>query len=331
MVQTLIWLSVLLAATSATQYECLPYPEKSTCIIDFIYYLGGEPITFPTGYDHYRITSRSEKQITSNVTIFDETLYEAMHRPSRIEMANTNMQSLTLPPELQLGNFAANKLSSVTTEAGRHYQISYLDLESNNLKDIAFINRLVNLEVLHLDLNQISSIPGSAVAPLTKLKYLYLQFNPFTSIPWTDLPRTLIHLDCYYCHVESAEFTNVSLPSLEYLGLQHNAFTTINVTDLLRVAPRLKEAHLQNNVMTEHERDRINAKLTSNNISFVYSSPLFTNYCYYDDYEFKDGTCVRRQLASMGTGMTILLSGVVIGMAATFVYIVVLTFRHMNR
>ncbi|EAT35084.1 AAEL012721-PA [Aedes aegypti] len=268
--------------------------------------------------------------ISSKVKTFDSELYEAMHRPSSIEVTNTEMETLILPAELSMGDFSNNHINLVNLSNPENYQITYLDLSSNSLTNIDFISRLVNLEVLLLESNTMDHIPSSALRPLTKLKYLYLQYNSFASFPWNALASSIIHFDCYLSSITTAEFSRVSLPSLEYLNLEHNSLSTINVTELLQAAPKLKEAHLYNSHIDSLEMSEIFADLKANNVSFDEPYDMCnTN----DYYERKFGICVQRRPdeSTVSIGKAVLLSSLVIVTAVVFLYIVLLVFRHMNR
>ncbi|EAT35085.1 AAEL012726-PA [Aedes aegypti] len=329
--QTFLPFLSLLAIAIATHYECLPYPVASLCRIEFISYHPGDQVSFPTGYQQYQIkSSPSAKMISSKVKTFDSELYEAMHRPSSIEMTNTEMQTLILPAELSMGDFSNNHITLVNLSNPENYQITYLDLSSNSLTNIDFISRLVNLEVLLLESNTMDHIPSSALRPLTKLKYLYLEYNYFTSFPWNALPSSMIHLDCYFGSITTAEFSRISVPSLGYLNLQYNSLSTINVTDLLQAAPKLKEAHLYNSHIDSLEMSRIFAELKAHNVSFDEKYDM----CNTDDnYERKFGICVHRrpEESTVSIGKAVLLSSLVIVTAVLFLYIVLVVFRHMNR
>uniref|UniRef100_A0A1W7R878 Putative leucine-rich repeat protein n=1 Tax=Aedes albopictus TaxID=7160 RepID=A0A1W7R878_AEDAL len=333
MLRKLIWFQLLFAIkfASASHFQCLPYPIDSVCILEHISYHSGDLVTFPTGYQQYHIRyPRSRKEYHSNVTIFDETLYEAMHRPLRIEMERVFLTELTLPAELMMGNFAANQVRSVNVSRKMNYQITYLDLAQNSLTNIDFVSSLVNLEILHLEYNRIGIIPGSTLSPLTKLKYLYLIRNFFAVISWNSLPASLIHLDYSFCFAETIEFTNVSLPSLEYLNIQFNSFSTINVTALLRAAPSLKLVYLYNSNINQSRMHEIKAELAANNVTFVENYER--EYCYYqEDYKYEDGKCIQVYNVPISIRKAVLLTSVVIGVAVLLMYLTWLVFRHMNR
>nr|XP_029733171.1 leucine-rich repeat transmembrane protein FLRT3-like [Aedes albopictus] len=290
--ETSIWLLVLIAAAVATQYECLSYPVRSTCRIEYISYHPGDQIAFPSGYQQYQIKAPSSfRKAKSKVVMFDSGLYEAMHRPSSIEMTSTSLEELTLPAELLLGDFSDNHLITVHTQQEENYQITYLDLSSNMLHHVHFVSRLVNLETLHLEKNAITHVSDSALRSLPKLKYLYLQRNAVVRIPWSSIPRSLIHLDCETNRVERVEFSNVSLPSLQYLNLQYNVFPSVNVTDLIRTAPNLEEANLYNGHIDIGEMREIMTELTANNVCYV----DIHSWCTIDqEYDVSSGMCVQQ-------------------------------------
>nr|XP_029723935.1 uncharacterized protein LOC115264409 isoform X1 [Aedes albopictus] len=332
MLRKLIWFRLLFAIkfASASHFQCLPYPIDSVCILEHISYHSGDLVTFPTGYQQYHIRyPRSRKEYHSNVTIFDETLYEAMHRPLRIEMERVFLTELTLPAKLMMGNFAANHVRSVNVSRKMNYQITYLDLAQNSLTNIDFVSSLVNLEILHLEYNRIGIIPGSTLSPLTKLKYLYLKRNFFAVISWNNLPPSLIHLDYSFCFAEKIEFTNVSLPSLEYLNVQFNSFSTINVTALLRAAPSLKLVYLYNSNINQSRMHEIKAELAANNVTFVENYER--EYCYYqEDYKYEDGKCIQVYNVPISIRKAVLLTSVVIVVAVLLMYLTWLVFRHMT-
>ncbi|KXJ75084.1 hypothetical protein RP20_CCG012331 [Aedes albopictus] len=328
MLQKFSWFQLLFAITLASTYDhrCLPYPIDSVCILDYISYRPGDLVTFPTGYQEYHIQQpRSLKESGSKVTTFDEALYKAMHQPSRVEMEIVQLTNVILPPELVLGNFARNLVRSVSVSSGKNYRIAYLDLASNSLTDIGFVSSLVNLEMLHLGSNNIRSIPGSALRPLTKLRYLYLSGNHFTTIPWKDLPCNLIHLDSYLGVVETVDFSNVNLPSLEYLNLRNNEFSAINVTALVQAALNLKDVYLYNDKIDEFRMNDIKVELTAKNISFV--EEYEDRSCFYDDrHEFVGGKCVLLKDLPVGAGKAVALSSVALGVATLLVYLAYLVF-----
>lgn len=302
------------------------------CRIEHISYHPGDQISFPTGYQQYHIkVSSSLKKSNPKVSVFDDKLYQAMHKPTSIEMINTQLEELMLPAELLLGDFSDNNLASVNALNGVTYRITYLDLSFNRLHHMDFVGHLINLEILHLERNAIEYVPGAQLNKLTQLKYLYLQYNSITSIPWSDIPHSMIHLDCYINLIIETNFTDIDLPFLEYLNLQYNELSEINVTQLLRAASNLKEAHLYNNQMDRIQMRKIMTELTSNNVSFA----DIYNWCAPDEeYDLELEICIqRRQEASFVNKpiREILLSIVVIASATLFVYILLRVYKHMQR
>ncbi|KXJ75083.1 hypothetical protein RP20_CCG012330 [Aedes albopictus] len=336
MLRKLIWLFLPFATAVAVHYECLPYPVKSMCRIEYMSYHPGDQISFPAGYQRYHINlPKSMRKAISNVTIFDQQLYEAMHRPTGVEMISAGLKELSLPTELLLGDFNDNHIDTVNTTSGENFHITYLDLSFNSIRNMEFVSPLVNLEILHLGHNFIEVIPDSALSTLTKLKYLYLQHNHYiTLIPWGHIPRSIIHLDFYGDNIIEVVLTNISFPSLEYLNVRNNALTTFKVIELLRAAPNLKEAHLHNSDIDEELMRKIYAELTENNVSFktLYES------CESDEdgiwRHMVYGSCTKwhQEVLPMEFPLrSVLLLVVVVGTVIAFVCIVLLVFKHMNR
>ncbi|XP_029717564.2 leucine-rich repeat transmembrane neuronal protein 3-like [Aedes albopictus] len=331
--QIYIWFFLPIATTVAVHYECLPYPVRSVCKIEHISYHPGDQISFPAGYQQYHIRlPKSMRKTSSRVTHFDHQLYEAMHRPTSIEMIRVGLKELSLPTKLLLGDFSNNEIDSVNTTNEDNFHITYLDLSSNKLRNMNFVSALVNLEILHLGFNLIKVIPNSVLSTLTKLKYFYLQHNYFiSSIPWNDIPRSTIHLDFNTNNLTEVVLTNISLPSLEYLNIRHNTLLKFNVTELLRAAPNLKEAYLLNSDLGEIQMRKIYAELTANNVTF--KSPF--KECEYDEesdmpYE-ACMTSYQKDSSSKISLQTVLLYLVLVGNVVVFMCIVLLVFKLINR
>ncbi|XP_058450905.1 leucine-rich repeat-containing protein 23-like [Malaya genurostris] len=253
-----------------------------------------------------------------------------MHRPPILEMVNIAMDHLIVPPDLLLGNFEDNSISSIEVSYTKSYQISFLDLDHNNLRNINNISALINLETLHLRDNAIKSIDRTVFAPLIKLKRLYLGFNSLITLPWQSLSSTLVHLDCYVNYLDNVNFRNVSFPALEYLNINRNEIRLLNVTELLLATPKLKVVYVLVNNFKKDRRDKIEQELKNNNLTYDGNEEYYDDDdCYYDE-EYVDGRCVRRH-----QGITVykatLLSVVSLAVATLLVGILYWTYKEVNR
>ncbi|XP_058815066.1 uncharacterized protein LOC131678783 [Topomyia yanbarensis] len=332
MLQKSIWLLliVIYLANAENEYPCVEFPVESQCLLDQIVYHPGQQIVFPDGYTHFRIdVSKYMYGTASNISEFDEQLYVAMHRPAGVELKNVNMKRLVLPPTLKFGSFSRNKLYTIDIDRTKIYQISFLDLDSNDISDLSNISALINLETLHLQYNRIATIDKSTFAPLVKLKRLYLEQNPFRTLPWESLPATLTHLDCRGSELESIDFGRSHLPALQYLDLENNEILTINVTDILRAAPNLKQAYMFNHQIPSDEMVEIVKVLNQHNITNYFDDH---EYCYYGE-KYVEGRCVvpPKPYVGFSTRMSVVLTVVTLIVGALLVYLVYWAFTQMTR
>ncbi|XP_058815026.1 uncharacterized protein LOC131678756 [Topomyia yanbarensis] len=319
---------LMISVQATTEYHCIDFPIENQCVIEQMSYHPGQKITFPDGYQHLRIGfAKSLNGLESNITTMDNTLYEAMHRPAIVEMTNVGMQRLIVPTKLLLGNFADNAIFSLEVDRTETYKITFLDLDNNQLPNINNISALINLETIHLRGNAIEAIDRSVFAPLIKLKRLYLRYNQFSTLPWTVLPSTLVHLDCYLGSLESVDFRNVSLPALEYLNLEKNDITALNVTQLLHAAPKLKEAYLSYNPIHSDQLDEILRVLKERNITHNDGDQY--EYCF-DDDQYVDGECVK-QVAHVSKWKAALLTVISVMVGVLVVVILYWVFKQINR
>ncbi|XP_058822157.1 toll-like receptor 3 [Topomyia yanbarensis] len=332
MFQKSIWLLLIVISSSngEHEYQCIEFPVENQCLLEQIVYHPGEQIVFPDGFKHFRIyMSKYKYGLVSNISAFDEQLYEAMHRPAGVELSNVYLQRLVLPSNLQYGTFSHNELRTIEIDRSKIYRISFLDLDSNHISNIKSISALINLETLHLQHNSIKTIDKSTFAPLVKLKRLYLMYNNFRKLPWDGLPASLVHLDCRGTGLVSVDFSRSNLPALEYLNVAKTRILVLDVTDLLRAAPNLRKAYLFNHQIPSDEMGEIVKVLNQHNIT---NYDIKEEYCYYDE-EYIDGRCVRptQPYVGISTWMAVLLTVVTLVVGALFIYLVYLVFTHIAR
>ncbi|XP_053692113.1 uncharacterized protein LOC128740580 [Sabethes cyaneus] len=293
MLRTMSWLLTLflVSAEAVPKYQCLESSTKYRCVIEYVTYHPGQRISFPSGYQHFRIgTANASDSLESNITTLDEALYAAMDHPAIIEMEFVKMWRLVLPSDLAFGNFANNGIHSLDIDPASSYRITYLDLHSNLLSNVANISALDKLETLRLERNYIQEIDASTVSALAKLKRLNLKGNHLRSFPWHALPCTLVHLDISRNRLESVNLTNLRFPALEYINLAKNDIYELNVTDILRAAPNLKEAYLFNHQIPTDDMGGIASALHERRILF---SEIDEEYCLPNE-DYIDGRCVKR-------------------------------------
>ncbi|EDS42704.1 conserved hypothetical protein [Culex quinquefasciatus] len=250
-------------------YQCIPYPVESRCEIEWIAHDRHEPITFPSGYQHFRIVSKDVLDRDVSLTRFDSAVYEAMHRPLSVEILFAELQQVVLPDQLILGGFANNQITDLVVDRNQNYTIKYLDLDVNKLTEIGNVSYLVQLETLRLEANQLDSLDGAAFTPLINLKRLYLSYNQFKTIPWRDLPPSLVGIDSYYGALNQVDFRGAKLASFKRLVLTGNFLTNFNATELLEVAPNLEEIYLGHNPIPYKNMQRIEQKFIIWNVAVV--------------------------------------------------------------
>ncbi|XP_058445900.1 leucine-rich repeat-containing protein 15-like [Malaya genurostris] len=312
-----VWLlSIVFVSTQATiEYQCTAYRSDTECMIENVFYHPGQQISFPNGFRHFRFgKAKYMSGQESNITTFDGSLYKAMHRPESVEMTNVKLKHVVLPETLKTGSFASNQIQSIETDVDKIYQITILDLDSNLFSNISNISALINLEVLNLQDNEISTVDESVFLPLIKLKRLYLSYNPIQMLPWNKLPPSLTHLDCYSCSLRAINFTNSSFPYLEYLNLQRNYIQDLNVTQILVAAPNLKEAYLV---------DRQTPKDTAAQIVQILQERGITHHlvkCSAKE-QYADGRCTKSQSVTGSVWLVILITSITVLIVTLVVYL----------
>ncbi|XP_058822209.1 uncharacterized protein LOC131683867 [Topomyia yanbarensis] len=318
-------LSIYFISTQATNdYKCIAFPSDAHCLIEHVQYHPGEQIVLPTGYQHFRIgVAKCGGDRESNITSLDSTLYEAMHRPASIEMTNVKLKHINLPVNLTHGKFSDNEINILEIDHHKVYQIIYLDLNRNQFSNVSNVSALVNLETLQLQSNGITIIDQSIFVPLVKLKRLDLSYNAIQSISWESLTSTLVHLDCFFCSLKSADFSGLNLPALEYLNLEKNDIHVLNVTEILRAAPNLKEAYLFNRpILPSNDMTNIVKVLRERDIKYKH---IGFDYCF-EGEEYVDGRCLG-PLQREGISMSALIVLISVAVGLLFCLVIYLPTR----
>lgn len=318
----------LSAVISAVRYECMPPPLKTVCMLERIHYHPGQQPEFPEGYQHFSVINHRR---SGNVSVFDEQLFQAMHRPTSVEMHEVKMEKLLLPGELLYGSFADNRIRSLPVNGSITYQISYLDLSGNRLENIANISALLKLESLFLANNRIKEIGPNVLSPLISLKRLVLHSNYLEEFPWESVSPTIEHLDLSDSHLADFSLRNISLPLLESLDLANNMITHFNVTELMECAPDLEQFLIHYNPIEDEDMLQIWNSIAAYNIT----PEEYFCIAYYDTFTIaEDGKCVlaasdpiARRSVLKNIGLTL----VIILLVCLYVRIGYSTFSYMTK
>ena len=195
--------------------------------------------------------------------------------------AEVDLTGLEEFPNLQVLDLRENSLTDIS-KLSNAYSLLILYLNDNNLEYddwFTITNYLINLGLLDLTNNQMSSIPTS-VEYLTNMQYLYLanngisdvsplgylqhplealdlsdnNFSDFSGLAFQDEygnlyscnPATLMIENSGVTSIPSAATIGMGFSRLENLNLNDNQITSDTISNLA-AAPRLRELHLDGN------------------------------------------------------------------------------------
>ena len=118
--------------------------------------------------------------------------------------------------------------------------LTNLDVSNKNIADATGLEDFVQLSVLYMDNNNLSSLD---VSTLTNLTRLYVSHNPLSTLDVTN-NVLLERIYAYFCNLTS--FDASMLPNLERLRLNDNQLTSVNASNLTN----LQDIHVYNNQLT---------------------------------------------------------------------------------
>lgn len=276
-------------------HNCAPSAYTKICILVSLHYKPNAQQqvihNFPSNQSHIRIVSETRTSgYTREVLDIDAKLYALLGQPAILEVFEHAVWNLQIPRALKQGSFPHSYVKNLTVEPGTDSPaLQYLDLTNNYLSKIANIASLINLEVLRLGDNLISSINPSTFENLTKLRHLDLSYNDLRQISTAIFPQSLIHLNLYKNHITSLNYANLNYPSLEVLNLERNQLARIDGPSLILAMPSLKQARIAGNPIETYDLQQTLLLFQRHNITFRNEADEAT--CWSGE-QIHEGVCV---------------------------------------
>lgn len=144
---------------------------------------------------------------------------------------------------LILANKRIEALNNSILEA-KHVQ--FLDLQNNNIVDVAILTQFMNITKLNVSKNKIKSIQVFAnEEAFPNLKWLDLSNNKFTELTGLKCPK-LEYLDIGYNKLEKVGETWLGHPNVKVLKCVDNKFKSAQV---FKDMPKLEELYMEANVV----------------------------------------------------------------------------------
>lgn len=204
----------------------------------------------------------------------------------------------------------------------------YLDLTNNYLRNISAIKSLINLEVLFLADNFISSIDPSTMKDLTKLRYLDLRYNGLSKLSLNVFPKSLTHLSLQRGNIADLDLKYLYYPALEVFNIERNDLTSIDGAALILAMPKLKMVLVGGNKFDKSHLLELLDLFQRHNISVRNEADEAS--CWYDEEEAIGGICLAKLPPPRSVFSDILFSLAVILVAIAMAVTVRWVFRAMN-
>lgn len=312
---------------------CAPSGYTKICILDFLSYRQDQKHvthTFPTNQSHIRIVGDTRTWGRSRQVLdFDGKLYKLLGRPVVLEIRDHAVRNLEIPRGLRQGSFTESYNMNLTVEPGTDIPaLVFLDLTNNYLRNISAIKSLVNLEVLFLADNFISSIDPSTMKDLTKLRYLDLRYNDLSKLSLNVFPKSLTHLSLQRSNIADLDYKDLYYPALEVFNIERNQLTSIDGPALILAMPKLKMARIGGNMLEKGDLLELLDLFQRHNISVRNEADEAS--CWYHEEEAIGGVCLAKLPPPRSVFRDILFSLAVILVATAMVVAVRWVFRAMN-
>jgi internalin A len=198
---------------------------------------------------------------------FEKEIREILNKPSG-DIYKSDVVEIT---ELDLAYLAIDKIDDIV-----HFNLTYLDLSGNDIRDISVLNELNNLTFLNLGDSQISDI--SALRNLTNLTILRLCENQISDISFLSELTNLTILGLGENQISDISALR-NLTNLTLLGINENQISDIsalsnltNLTCLYLNANQTSDINALRNLTTLAELD-----LRENDISDISALSNLTN------------------------------------------------------
>ncbi|XP_050079191.1 uncharacterized protein LOC126566102 [Anopheles maculipalpis] len=296
---SLLALITLWPLVSAYVYRCEPGTDPTVCSIWNLEYDAEIVVKHPD-----RLPSVNYSSTVSTVQLLFERYYHngrsllerydltlhgtVLRNPSVVQIRDYPLRQIVLPPNLTAGDFTDNHISVIETNLNETYEVRYLDLSHNTIRDLANFTVLVQLESLNLEGNWITTLQANIFTHMVNLTHLYLGDNRFYSFDLTILPKGLNVLWLKRNRLRGLSMTDVLLPRLRELNLESNMLSSLNLA-LFTAFPALEVLPIAYNTFAEEEATRIIAELKSRSIAYYIGMERGGIVdCDYDEYRVAD-------------------------------------------
>ncbi|XP_058055619.1 uncharacterized protein LOC131207029 [Anopheles bellator] len=271
-VRNVIFLTTALGCCSANHARrCVGGSEAYVCTLHQFKYEPGEDIPlFDLHPDtkEVRFVTSFYKPRTQSITVYDAVLHRQLGMPIAVEITDSMMTSLELPPNLQYGDFASNQLSGLVVDPNQSYALRYLNLNGNYGLRPENVSHFTALETLHMSSCRFQSIPAELFAKVTRLQHLTISSNNLHELDLKTLPGSLTLLWMDRNLLPKLNFEDVRFPQLEDLNVQRNELTAMNISVLVERSPKLKLFSIGHNPISIEKLDHIVSVLNRHNISY---------------------------------------------------------------
>ncbi|XP_050084807.1 uncharacterized protein LOC126570821 [Anopheles aquasalis] len=271
----LLFCVLLIPLTSGVHvYDCEPGTEPTLCIVHNLAYTPGQdPLPQLNRSDTVnRIQLNYERYYYRRkalVSVYDAVLHKTvLGSPPNTVVINCDLHTLVMPRDLEVGDFLNNVIKVVETDPAQTYNIRYLDLSHNILRDLKNLSVLVNLQTLKLERNEIVEIKPETFAKMNNLSILTLGVNHIVMIDLKVLPKSLASLSLKRNSLSEINFASVSFTNMREMYLESNRLTELDVAAMLRACPVLQLLLIEHNPMPRDEAQRIIMELDGHNVTY---------------------------------------------------------------
>ncbi|XP_058064661.1 leucine-rich repeat and calponin homology domain-containing protein 4-like [Anopheles bellator] len=271
-VLNVIFLTTALGCCSANHARrCISGSEAFVCALYHFKYEPGQDIPLfdlQPGTKAVEFVKPFYKPEEPSITVYDAVLHRQLGMPVAVGITKSMLTLLEMPPNLQYGDFANNRLSRIVVDSSQSYAMRYLNLNGNNELNPANISLFAELETLHMSNSDWRTLPAGLFSTMTRLQHLTISGNRLKEIDLKTLPGSLTLLRMDRNLLPKLNFEDVRFPQLEDLNVQRNELTAMNISALVERSPKLKLFSIGRNPISLEKLDHIVSVLNRHNISY---------------------------------------------------------------
>ncbi|XP_049288473.1 uncharacterized protein LOC125766493 isoform X1 [Anopheles funestus] len=315
----LLALITLWSVISAHVYNCEPGTEPTVCRIWNMHYDEDIAAKHPASIPSVNFTStvhtvqllfeRYYYNQHNQLMRYDSTLHGTVLRnPVVVQIQKTRLRYLFVPTNLLEGDFTDNVISVIVTDKALTYDVRYLDLADNSIREVSNLTALKQLQTLNLESNRIRMIDPDTFKGMANLTHLYLGYNHIAKFDFSILPKKLKVLWIARNDQHTINLEDVVLPQLRELNLETNSISSLDLVALFKAFPAMETILIAYNDFGKNKAKRITTELKRRNVSY-YIGMERDGYvdCDYGGYRFED-LCLNESVNdwSLGKGALLL-------------------------